>query len=563
MKTLSVMRVVLIAFAVAGCAAAPPISQPISQPIIQPINQPIDQPIHVTILHTNDHHGRFWKDQDGEYGLAARKTLIDRIRAEVRANGGYTLLLDAGDVNTGMPESDLQNAEPDFKGMSLAGYDAMAVGNHEFDKALPVLKRQQTEWSSFPWLSANIYQDGRRMFEPYRIFQLGPLHIAVMGLTTDDTAKMVSRDKFPDVSFHSPIAEAQQLLPTLRQQADVVIATTHMGHYTDGKHGVNAPGDVELARAVNGIDLVVGGHSHNTVCMLQENIRNEAYEPGGPCAPDRQNGAWIVQAGEWGKFVGRADFDYRAGAFTLVRYTLIPVNLTKNAAATAATAADGSATERPAAERIPENSEMLKLLQPFEDRGSAGMAATVGHSDGKFNGDRASVRSRPTNLGTLITSAIMDKTHADLALVSAGGIRDSLPAGRLTLGDILKAQPFGNEIVVVSLSGAELDAYLRATAKMTPGSGAFPQLSGVRMRIESGTVTQLLLNGHPIEPGKTYRIATTSFTARGGDGYPVLSTHAGFVNTGLVDADVLREFIGKRDMLHVDEFDPADNIVRR
>jgi 5'-nucleotidase/UDP-sugar diphosphatase len=191
------------------------------------------------------------------------------------------------------------------------------------------------------------------------------------------------------------------------------------------------------------------------------------------------------------------------------------------------------------------------------------MAATVGHSDGKFNGDRASVRSRPTNLGTLITSAIMDKTHADLALVSAGGIRDSLPAGRLTLGDILKAQPFGNEIVVVSLSGAELDAYLRATAKMTPGSGAFPQLSGVRMRIESGTVTQLLLNGHPIEPGKTYRIATTSFTARGGDGYPVLSTHAGFVNTGLVDADVLREFIGKRDMLHVDEFDPADNIVRR
>jgi 5'-nucleotidase/UDP-sugar diphosphatase len=545
------MRVVLIAVALAGCAAAPPIIQPISQPI----NQQINQPIHVTILHTNDHHGRFWKDQDGEYGLAARKTLIDRIRAEVRANGGYTLLLDAGDVNTGMPESDLQNAEPDFKGMSLAGYDAMAVGNHEFDKALSVLKRQQTEWSSFPWLSANIYQDGRRMFEPYRIFQLGPLHIAVMGLTTDDTAKMVSRDKFPDVSFHSPIAEAQQLLPTLRQQADVVIATTHMGHYPDGKHGVNAPGDVELARAVNGIDLVVGGHSHNTVCMLQENIRNEAYEPGGPCAPDRQNGAWIVQAGEWGKFVGRADFDYRAGAFTLVRYTLIPVNLTKNA--------DGSPTERPAAERIPENSEMLKLLQPFEDRGSAGMAVTVGHSDGKFNGDRASVRSRPTNLGTLITSAIMDKTHADLALVSAGGIRDSLPAGRLTLGDILKAQPFGNEIVVVSLSGAELDAYLRAAAKMTPGSGAFPQLSGVRMTIESGTVTQLLLNGRPIEPGNTYRIATTSFTARGGDGYPVLSTLAGFVNTGLIDADVLREFIGKRDMLHVDEFDPADNIVRR
>ena len=101
-------------------------------------------PLHLTIRHTNDHHGRFWANRDGEGGLAARKTLIDGVRAEVAAAaGGHTLLLDGGDVNTGVPESDLQPAEPDFKGMNPLGYDAMAVGNHEFDHPPAV---EATEW---------------------------------------------------------------------------------------------------------------------------------------------------------------------------------------------------------------------------------------------------------------------------------------------------------------------------------------------------------------------------------------------------------------------------------
>ena len=110
-----------------------------------------DKTYQITVLHTNDHHGRFWKNSDGEYGMAARKTLIDGIRADVAAKGGYSLLLDGGDVNTGVPESDLQDAVPDFKGMNLIGYDAMAVGNHEFDKPLSVLKMQR-DLAQFPML---------------------------------------------------------------------------------------------------------------------------------------------------------------------------------------------------------------------------------------------------------------------------------------------------------------------------------------------------------------------------------------------------------------------------
>ena len=118
-----------------------------------------DKTYRITVMHTNDHHGHFWKNSDGEYGMAARKTVIDGIRREVAASGGHSLLLDGGDVNTGVPESDLQDAVPDFKGMNLLGYQAMAVGNHEFDKPLPVLKMQR-DLAQFPMLSANIYENG-------------------------------------------------------------------------------------------------------------------------------------------------------------------------------------------------------------------------------------------------------------------------------------------------------------------------------------------------------------------------------------------------------------------
>ena len=119
-----------------------------------------------TIIHTNDNHGKFWRNRNGEMGMAARKTLIDRIRAEVEAEGGKSLVLSAGDINTGVPESDIQEAEPDFIGMNLIGYDAMTVGNHEFDNSLPVLLKQE-KWADFPFLSANIfYKDtGKPVFK--------------------------------------------------------------------------------------------------------------------------------------------------------------------------------------------------------------------------------------------------------------------------------------------------------------------------------------------------------------------------------------------------------------
>ncbi len=510
-------------------------------------------PLKLTVLHTNDHHGRFWPNADGEYGLAARKTLIDAVRAEVAAAGGHSLLLDGGDVNTGVPESDLQDAEPDFKGMNQLGYDAMAVGNHEFDKPPAVLAKQR-EWATFPMLAANIYRGGQRLFEPYRIFERGGYRIAVMGLTTDDTAKMVLPENIAGVEFRKPADEAAALVPQLRRQADMVIAATHMGHYTDGRRGVNAPGDVEMARAVPGLDLIVGGHSQNPVCMLAENQRNNAYLPGQPCAPDRQNGAWIVQAHEWGKYVGRADFVIDGGRVELQRYQLLPVNLKLRGA-------DGKKTLAVAA--IAEDEALKAMLQPFQAAGQGRLSVAVGSSDGELDGDRVRVRAQATNLGSFIARAMMDKTGADLALLNSGGVRDSLPAGTISYRDVLKVQPFANTVAVVTLSGAELLEYLRAAAKMTPGSGAFPQTAGVQLRIEGGALVEARIAGRAIDAQQRYRLAITNFTAGGGDGYPKLNGHPGYVDSGFNDAEVLRAYIARHSPLKVADYAPGDAVSRR
>jgi len=545
MHTLRYLIPFTILSALAGCALAPH-------------NGPSkDTTYKLTVMHTNDHHGHFWHNSDGEYGMAARKTVIDQIRREVAAAGGYSLLLDGGDVNTGVPESDLQDAVPDFKGMNLLGYQAMAVGNHEFDKPLAVLKMQR-ELAQFPLLSANIYEKGQRMFAPYKVFDLGGLKVGVMGLTTEDTVRMALPDNVANLEFRNAITEASKVVPELRQQADVVIAASHMGHYENGQHGTQAPGDVALARAVPGIDLVVGGHTQNPACMKAENVLDRAYIPGSACQPDRQNGTWIVQAHEWGKYVGRADFEYRNGEFKLVKYVLIPVNLKKSV-----TGADGKTSKVTYTEPIAEDKDMLALLTPFQQFGQDKLEVTIGSSDGRLEGDRAVVRSRFTNLGVLVGAAMMERTKADLAIVNSGGVRDSIAAGTITYKNVLKVHPFGNTACTVDLTGAELLAYLNAAAKMSPGSGAFPQFAGVALEMTAGSVSNVRVGGKPLDPTRSYKLAINNFQASGGDGYPKLSTHPSFVNTGFVDADILRAFITANSPLNIAKFDPAATVLRR
>lgn len=519
-----------------------------------------DKTYKITILHTNDHHGHFWRSEYGEYGLSAQKTLVDGIRREVAAEGGSVLLLSGGDINTGVPESDLQDAEPDFRGMNLIGYDAMAVGNHEFDNPLTVL-RQQEKWAKFPFLSANIYQksSGERLFKPWAIFKRQDLKIAVIGLTTDDTAKIGNPEFFTDIEFRKPAEEAKVVIQELQmnEKPDIMIATTHMGHYDNGNHGSNAPGDVEMARSLpaGALAMIVGGHSQDPVCMAAENKKQVDYVPGTPCAPDKQNGIWIVQAHEWGKYVGRADFEFRNGEMKMVNYQLIPVNLKKKV-----TWEDGKSERVLYTPEIAENAQMLSLLSPFQNKGKAQLDVKIGTVNERLEGDRSKVRFEQTNMGHLILAAQMARTGADFGVMSGGGIRDSIDGGDITYKSVLKVQPFGNVVVYADMNGQDVTDYLTAVAQMKPDSGAYPQFANVSFVAKDGKLNALKINGEPVDPAKTYRMATLSFNATGGDGYPRIDNKPGYVNTGFIDAEVLKEYIQKNSPLDANAYAPKGEV---
>lgn len=514
-----------------------------------------------TVLHTNDHHGRFWQNEHDEYGLAAQKTMMDQIKYDVQAHGGAVLILSGGDINTGVPESDLQDAEPDFRGMNLIGYDAMAIGNHEFDNPLSVL-RQQQKWAKFPLLSANIYQKstGKRLFQPYALFNRMGLKIAVIGLTTDDTAKIGNPENFTDIVFHKPATEAKAVVEELRQQEkpDVVIAATHMGHYDNGNHGSNAPGDVEMARELPAgyLDMIVGGHSQDPVCMAKENVKQSDYVPGTPCQPDQQNGTWIVQAHEWGKYIGRADFTFLNGKLTLEHYELVPINLRHKV-----TNADGSVSWVNYTQEIVKNPAMMKLLTPFQKKGEAQLNVKIGSVDEHLEGDRSKVRFVQTNLARVLLNAQMERAGADFAVMSGGGVRDSIEAGDITYKDVLKVQPFGNTLVYTDMKGSEVEKYLAVVANKQVDSGAYAQFANVSLRADGEKVYDIKIKGEPLQAEKTYRMATLSFNATGGDGYPVITQLPGYVNTGFVDAEVLKQYIEKHSPLKAADYAPHDEII--
>jgi len=515
---------------------------------------------YLTVLHTNDNHGRFWHNEHGEYGMAARKTLIDQLRAQAKAKGHALLLLSGGDINTGVPESDLQLAEPDFKGMSEIGYDAMAIGNHEFDNPLEVLDTQQS-WANFPFLSANIFDklNNTPRYQPYSIIKKNNLTIAIIGFTTTDTAKITNPKHVDGLVFKKPEAIAAALLSEIQQkyQPDITIAVTHMGHYADAKYGVNAPGDITLARSLpkGALDIVVGGHSQEPVCMAGENEVDETFSPGKQCRPDHQNGTWIMQAHEWGKYVGKAEFKLEGDQLTLLNYALLPVNLYKQGH-------DGVRLKQLANEYIEPNKVLKELLLPYQQRGEKQILGNVGFVNGKLEGDRSKVRLQQVNLASLIISAQMSAVDADFGIISGGGIRDSIQAGNISYKDVLKVHPFNNLISYVDLSGQQILDYFSVVAKFPPDSGAYLQYKNISFDWKNNKTLRVNVNGQPILLNKSYRMSINGYNASGGDGYPILTAHPDYVATNKTDAEVLKHYIERHTPIDIAEY-AVDNTATK
>ena len=290
--------------------------------------------------------------------------------------------------------------------------------------------------------------------------------------------------------------------------------------------------------------------------MESENLRDVNYKAGATCEPDQQNGTYIMQAHEWGKYVGRADFEFKNGVATLKSYRLIPINLKKKVKD-----AEGNSKRVFIANEIAHNKEMLALLGPYLNKGKESLSIKVGSTNKLLVGERNKVRFGQTNLGRIIATAQMVKAKADLGIMNSGGVRASIETGDITYKEVLTVHPFANTLTSVSMNGKDLLEYLTVVALKPTDTGAYAQFAGVSMTVGKEAISDVKIGGEAIDLEKEYRFSLPSFTAAGGDGYPKVSDMDSFVDTGFVDADVLKEYLENNNPLDVDAFEPKGEIV--
>lgn len=478
----------------------------------------------LTILHTNDHHGHFQsfnpypvKDVGG---LAAQSTLVNIVRAEVEKDNGNVLLLSAGDVNTGVPESDLLDAEPDFKLMNMIGYDAMVLGNHEFDNSLDVLMKQK-EWADFPFLAANVVKkdSGKLLVEPYIIKDIHGLKVAILGLITEEVPILVLPDNVKDLEFLDVIETAKKYVPELKKNADLVIALTHIGFYDEE---TAMTGDVQLAKAVPELDIIVGGHTHTTLAE-----------------PVVVGDTLIVQADGYSEHVGRLNLvvDDKEDKVTDYSFDMLPVNGKKRVKY------NGKKYYKYVGTGYVKDKEILEAIQPYLKGAEELLNNQIGTTAVELSGGKSINRSQETNLGNLITDGMRDKTGADIAFQNGGGIRAGIAPGQITYRDVLTVQPFGNTLTEINMTGAQVMELLDIAATKIE-SGGFMQVSGLKVTYSGGKAANVMVAGAPIDQEKIYKVVTNNFVAAGGDGYKLLKSMEKY-DTGYVDAEATMEYINK------------------
>lgn len=472
----------------------------------------------LVVLHTNDHHGHPvafpFSGEPAAGGLPARATLVEGIR-DIYEN---VLLLDAGDINTGRPESNLFGGEPDILGYNFIGYDAVVIGNHEFDRGIEALQVQMG-LADFSFLSANIRKPcGEYFSQPYLIKHFDGFAVAVFGLTTVATTAITHPAHIAGLRFEDEVKTARSLVPKLREKADVVIALVHMGIYDTGR------GSMRLAAEVPGIDLVVDGHSHS---LIHEPVQ----------VKNRSSGVKVpvVQAWKWGLVVGRVDLDVLEPGTNLVSFEVIPVNLPGKYTA-------GGVS------KLAQNRKLLDILDVYSRKVDKMLSAPVAyvpepvtHRDG---------RRAETILGSLVADSMMwaaSGFRPDFAVQNAGGIRDDIPKGTLTARIVHRILPFDNTVSVVELPGRSVMSLMAHMAEGAASDGkGFPQVSAeVEMFVDrrTGRVVDASIAGRPIDAEGIYRVATNSYLAAGGDGYRVFSESGLVQDTSICQREALTDYI--------------------
>lgn len=477
---------------------------------------------HIVILHTNDVHG----------GIAGYAKLA-AVKESYTASGAYTLLVDAGDYIQGDPTVSASQGKTAIELMNSTGYDAATVGNHEFDYGYANLKTISAQ-ANFPILAANVQYNGATAFDSHTIFTAANgKKIGVFGLETPETATKAHPAKIQGVTFvggQDMMKLAQTEVDTLKAAGcDYVICLGHLG--IDAESTGNR--SIDVLNAVTGIDVFIDGHSHSTL----EQIKAATNGTG------KVGNAYLTSTGTKLANVGVVDI-----------------------------APDGTITTSnvPLDTLTAENADTAAVIQRIQQQIDADYGAVFAQSEVQLDGEKAQVRTGETNLGDLITDAMLWQAgtlgeKVDAAVNNGGGIRASLSVGGLTKKDINTVLPFGNTLYLVKLTGAQLLEALEASTCSLPESiGAFPQVSGIEYTVNTGAkfsstenypgstygkpnavnrVTIQRVGGATFDPAETYTIVTNDFLGAGGDTYYTFKSSPVGYDTGVPLDEVLMDYI--------------------
>ena len=454
----------------------------------------------ITILHVNDVHGRVQPDErDKAMGFALLKTKVDELR-EANPN---TLLLNAGDTVHGTTIVNVSEGEAMISLMNLVGFDAMVPGNHDFNYGYERLL-ELNEMAEFPILAANVLKDESLLFEEYTIKEIDGVKVGIFGLATDETKFKSHPDNTKGVEFTNAVDVSKKMVDKLKEEgADLIIALAHLGI-----EGTTTMTSKEVAEQVEGIDLIVDGHSHE--------ILNEAI-----------GDTLIVQADSYTKNIGMVNIEILDGKIVNKTASLFPyeeaIELTPDPGVEAAI------------DKINEENEPI-------------LGVVIGETTVDLLGERGYVRTGETNLGNLIADVMLKSTGADIALANGGGIRASIPKGEIKVNDIVTSFPFTNTLAVVEVTGAELIQALEIGVNKYPEeAGHFPHVAGITYSFDPGKpvgerIIEVLVAGEALDLEARYKLVTNDFIAAGGDGYTMFEGKS-FVGEGGLLSDVLIEYV--------------------
>lgn len=433
----------------------------------------------ITIVHTNDTHSRV------EAGIGFAKVAA-KVK-ELKAANPNTLVVDAGDTLHGQTFATISKGESIIKVMNAVGYDVMTPGNHDFNYGQDRLV-ELAGMAQFPIISANLVKaDGTTLLEPYVIKEIGGLKIGIFGLSTPETAYKTNPKNVEGLTFANPVETAKKIVAELQEkEVDAIIALAHLGI---DKETVDT--SYLVRDNVEGIDLIIDGHSHSTL----DTIDNEGKD------------TKIVSTGEYNNNLGIVNLTFVDGELKTV---------------------EPSVFSNEEAAELETDADVIAIIEEVKEENKAITSVVVGKTDVELDGVREHVRGGETNLSNLITDAMLAASGADMAITNGGGIRASIDVGDITMEEIITVLPFGNYVIVKEYTGAQILAALEhGTANYPELAGSFAQVAGVTFTLdlneEAGKrVKDVKIGGQPLDLEKKYKVATNDFMAVGGDGYTML-----------------------------------------